>query len=59
MNNYSHLQLSFDQILDLIKHLPKKEKQLLSKELGKELTNNWLTDLFRTYTMKDLDSEIV
>jgi hypothetical protein len=41
--------LNFDQILDLVKQLPRNDKILLSKELEKDTLDQTLTQLLETF----------
>ena len=41
--------LNFDQILDLVKQLPKNDKIRLSKELEKDTLDQTLTQLLETF----------
>ena len=50
-----NINLGFDQILKLVKQLPKKEKLRLSKELERELIDTKLTSLLKAFKTDDLD----
>lgn len=54
-----NLDLEFDQILDLIRQLPKKEKIKLSKELEKEIINLKLTSLLKAFKTDELDQSTI
>lgn len=54
-----NLYLEFDQILDLIRQLPKKEKIKLSKELEKEIINLKLTSLLKAFKTDELDQSTI
>lgn len=43
--------LNFDQILDLVKQLPRNDKILLSKELEKDTLDQTLTQLLETLSL--------
>ena len=43
--------LNFDQILDLVKQLPKNDKIRLSKELEKDTLDQTLTQLLETLSL--------
>lgn len=52
-------EVTFDQILSLVKKLPQEEKIILSKELEKDGINSKLTKLLKTFRTKELSlSEI-
>jgi hypothetical protein len=46
----------FNFLLKMIKLLPKEQKLLISKEIGKDLNNQWMSQVFRTYTKRDMDN---
>ena len=54
-----NIDLGFDQILDLVKQLPKKEKIRLSKELEREIIDAKLTSLLKAFKTDDLDQETI
>ena len=54
-----NIDLGFDQILDLVRQLPKKEKIRLSKELEKEIIDTKLTTLLKAFKTDDLDQETI
>lgn len=54
-----NIDLDFDQILDLVKQLPKKEKIRLSKALEKEIVDAKLTSLLKAFKTDDLDLETI
>ncbi len=51
--------LDFDQILDLVRQLPRKEKIRLSKELEKEIVDAKLTSLLKAFKTDDLDANTI
>ena len=51
------ISLSFDQILDLVKQLPYKDKAKLSKELEKETKNQTLSRLLNSFRTDELSQE--
>ncbi len=57
-NLYS-VQLDFDQILDLVKRLPNKEKLRLSRELEKAEIDTKLSDLLKAFKTNELDPETI
>ncbi len=54
-----NIDLEFDQILDLVRQLPKKEKLRLSKELEREAIDVKLTALLKAFKTDDLNHEII
>ena len=54
-----NIDLGFDEILDLVKQLSKKEKIRLSKALEKEIIDVKLTSLLKAFTTDDLDRETI
>ena len=54
-----NIDLEFDQILDLVRQLPKKEKIRLSKELEREIVNAKLTSLLKAFRTDSLDQETI
>lgn len=53
------IDLDFDQILDLVRQLPRKEKIRLSKELEKEIVDAKLTSLLKAFKTDDLDANTI
>ena len=53
------LKLSYNQILDIVKQLPAKEKLKLTKELAKETVDQQLTDLLASFQTDELTDEII
>lgn len=56
--NYS-IDLGFDQILELVRQLPKKEKIRLSKELEREIIDVKLTSLLKAFKTDELDQDTI
>jgi len=54
-----NIDLGFDQILDLVRQLPKKEKIRLSKELEREIVDTKLTSLLKAFKTDDLDQDTI
>jgi len=54
-----NIDLGFDQILDLVRQLPKKEKIRLSKELEREIIDAKLTALLKAFKTDDLDQKAI
>lgn len=58
-----NISLTFNQILELVKQLPPKQKIKLSKELEKETINSKLTEILAAFktndlTQADIDKEV-
>ena len=51
--------MGFDQILDLVRQLPRKEKIRLSKELEREIIDAKLSALLKAFKTDDLDQETI
>jgi hypothetical protein len=54
-----NIDLGFNQILDLVRQLPKKEKIKLSKELEKEIIDVKLTSLLKAFKTDALSQETI
>ncbi len=54
-----NISLSFNQILDLVRQLPKNQKIKLSKELEKEAINQKLTKLLTDFETGELPLDII
>jgi hypothetical protein len=53
------ISLDFDQILDLVKQLSKKEKLKLSKELERDITGAKLTSLLKAFKTDELTQDTI
>ncbi|MGK7389399.1 MAG: type II toxin-antitoxin system VapB15 family antitoxin [Candidatus Cyclobacteriaceae bacterium M2_1C_046] len=58
-----NISLNFNQILELVKQLPPKQKLKLSKELEKETIDSKLTEILEAFktnelTQADIDREV-
>jgi hypothetical protein len=53
------IDLTFDQILSMVKQLPIQQKIKLSKELEKEAIDSKLSLLLKTFKTKDLDLKFI
>jgi predicted DNA-binding protein YlxM (UPF0122 family) len=53
------IEISFEQILSLIRQLPQKQKMRLTKELEKEVIDSKLSQLLKTFKTKDLDLKTI
>ncbi|MHC1775463.1 MAG: hypothetical protein AB9834_08630 [Lentimicrobium sp.] len=55
MKTALQIELTFDQILSMVRQLPKQQKIKLTKELEKEAIDSKLSRLLKTFKSKDLD----
>ena len=55
MKNALQLEITFSQILTLIKQLPKKEKLKLTKELEKDVIDSKLSKLLNAFKTDDIN----
>ena len=53
------IDFTFDQILTLVKQLPKQQKIKLSKELEKEVVDSKLTKLLKIYRTEELSLKTI
>lgn len=53
------IDITFDQVLELVKKLPRKEKIKLTKELEKEGIESRLTGLLKTFRTKELSLKTI
>jgi len=63
MRTALQIDITFEQILDLVKKLPKRDKLKLTQELEKEGINSKLSKLLSTFktdklSAEDIDSEV-
>lgn len=56
-SNAFKISLNYNQVLELVKQLPKKDKVRLSKELAKEAIDIRLTRLLDSFTTGELSEE--
>lgn len=49
------IDLTFEQVLSVVKQLPRQQKIKLTKELEKEAIDSKLIRLLKTFKTKDLD----
>lgn len=59
MKTALQIDITFEQILSLIKQLPKNQKLKLTKELEKEAIDIKLSRLLNTFKTEDLDLETI
>lgn len=55
MKTTLQLEVTFDQILSLVKRLSKKDKIRLTQELEKDAVDTKLTQLLKTFKTNDLN----
>jgi predicted DNA-binding protein YlxM (UPF0122 family) len=55
MKTSLQIDLTFDQIISLVRQLPRQQKIKLSKELEKEVIDSKLAHLLKTFQSDDLD----
>ncbi len=59
MKTALHVDITFDQVLALVKQLPRKEKIKLSKELEKEGIHSKLSGLLKTFRTRELSLDTI
>ncbi len=59
MKTALQIDLTFDQILSMVRQLPRQQKIKLTKELEKEAIDTKLSRLLKTFKSKDLDLETI
>jgi len=59
MKTVLQIDLTFEQILSMIKQLPKKQKIKLTKELEKEVIDSKLSRLLKTFRTDELDEKTI
>ncbi|MCO5237047.1 MAG: hypothetical protein M9933_12335 [Chitinophagaceae bacterium] len=59
MKSVLQINLSFDQILSVVRQLPRQQKIKLTKELEKEAIDTKLSKLLKTFKTKDLDLKTI
>ena len=53
------IDLTFDQILSVVRQLPRQQKVKLTKELEKEAIDSKLSRLLKSFRTKDLDIKTI
>ncbi len=53
------IDLTFDQILSIVRQLPKQQKIKLTRELEKEVIDSKLSGLLKVFRSKDLDLKTI
>ena len=59
MRTALQVDITFDQVLALVRQLPTKEKIKLTKELEKEGIETKLSELLRTFRTKELNLDTI
>jgi hypothetical protein len=59
MSTAIKLNITFPQLLNLVKQLPKQQKIKLTKELEKEAIQTKLASLLKTFKTKDLSLAVI
>lgn len=59
MKTALQIDITFEQILSMVRQLPRQQKIKLTKELEKEAIDTKLSRLLKTFKTKDLDLKII
>jgi hypothetical protein len=59
MKTALQIDITFEQILSIVKQLPRQQKVKLTKELEKEAIDSKLSRLLKTFNAKDLDLKTI
>lgn len=59
MKTVLQIDLTFDQILSMVRQLPRQQKIKLTKELEKEAIDTKLSRLLKTFRTKELDLKTI
>lgn len=59
MKTALQIDITFDQILSMVRQLPRQQKIKLTKELEKEAIDTTLTRLLKAFRTKELDLETI
>ncbi len=59
MKTALEIDLTFNQILSIVRQLPKQQKIKLTKALEEEAIESKLTGLLKTFRTKDLDMKTI
>lgn len=59
MKTALQIDLTFDQILSVVRQLPRQQKIKLTKELEKEAIDTKLSRLLKSFKTKDLDLKTI
>jgi len=58
-SNAYKMSLDYNQVLELVRQLPKKDKAKLSKELAKDALDTRLTRLLNSFSSEELTEELI
>ncbi len=59
MKTALQIDITFEQILSIVRQLPRQQKVKLTKELEKEAIDSKLSRLLKTFKAKDLDLKTI
>jgi hypothetical protein len=59
MKTALQVDITYDQVLALVRQLPKREKIKLSKELEKEAIDSKLSELLKTFRTRELSLKTI
>ncbi|WP_028666753.1 type II toxin-antitoxin system VapB15 family antitoxin [Runella zeae] len=59
MKTTIQIDFTFEQVLSLVRQLPKQQKIQLSRELEKEVIDSKLSKLLNTFKSDELDLEVI
>ena len=59
MKTVLKIDVTFDQILNLVRQLPREQQLKLTRELERETIDTKLSRLLKTFEAKDLDLETI
>uniref|UniRef100_UPI00404AA459 type II toxin-antitoxin system VapB15 family antitoxin n=1 Tax=Flavobacterium sp. TaxID=239 RepID=UPI00404AA459 len=59
MKTSLQIDITFEQILSLVKQLPRQQKIKLTKELEKDVIDTKLTQLLKTFNTDNLDLDTI
>ncbi len=59
MKTALNIDITFDQIMFLVRQLPRKDKIKLTKELEKDVINAKLSQLLKIFKTEDLDLDTI
>lgn len=59
MKTALQIDITFEQILSMVRQLPRQQKIKLTKELEKEAIDSKLSRLLKTFETKDLDLKTI
>jgi len=59
MKTALQIDITFEQILSIVRQLPRQQKIKLTKELEKEVIDTKLSRLLKTFKTKELDEKTI